>query len=71
LSFYAYLYPFIKKYLEPLLPKNIRYNTWSIENMPSITDKTMIQKINNIDILKDKRTIVILINPETKFSITL
>jgi hypothetical protein len=69
LSFYAYLYPFVKKYLEPLLAKNIRYNTFAIENIPSIDDIDMIKKMQNITMLKDERIQIILIDPLTRFSI--
>lgn len=71
LSFYAFMYPYVKKYLEPLLPENIMYYTFAIENFPEIYDADMLNKIEDHKIANDKRVRIILINPETNFAITL
>ena len=70
LSFHHRTYHFVKKYLEPLLPENIRYNTWAIENIPEIDDPEMIKKIKNIDVLKDLKIRVIFVSPSNNFLIS-
>jgi len=70
LSFYGYVYPFVKRYLEPLLPADINYNTFAVEAMPYITETDMPER-SGIDVSKDKRVKNILIDPGTYFHITL
>lgn len=57
ISFNSMLYPFVKTYLEPIIPKNITYNTWkSIK----LQDRNAIKDIKNQTYFKDKRIKTIL-----------
>lgn len=72
-SFYAMYYPFMKKYVEPLLPRNVVFHTWAIDGIPSIKDKSLILNPTwrENKIVRDPRVKTILISPESKFAITL
>jgi heptose-I-phosphate ethanolaminephosphotransferase len=71
LSFHPKLYPFVKKYLEPLISPSIKYNTFSIENMPEIDSINFIDELTKrkIPILSDERVRIILIDSKNKFFI--
>jgi glucan phosphoethanolaminetransferase (alkaline phosphatase superfamily) len=49
-SFLAVNYPFVKRYLEPLLPKTVAYHTWGIP-----VDPREIGKMREHEIVKDAR----------------
>ncbi|MDR2457308.1 MAG: phosphoethanolamine transferase [Clostridiales Family XIII bacterium] len=73
LSFRSDFYPFVKKYLEPLIPSSINYNVFTIKDMPEIDHVDFIKDLQsrNIPILKDVRVINVLLNSKNKFRITL
>ncbi len=52
ISFDSLLYPFIKKYLEPLIDKNIVYHIWYA---PSLTDSDFKEKLFKNKIYLNKR----------------
>ena len=64
-SFFAKDYGFVKKYLEPLLPANVVYLTWSLEvpipALPPITDPTFQEQALANPIVNDPRVDTILI----------
>ena len=71
LSFYADLYPFVKKYVEPLIPESVQYHTWAVKGLPSIASKNFIDAIEQNPIVNDPRVITILVTPDFKFGINL
>ena len=52
ISFPASLYPFVKQYVEPLLPKNIVYHTW---NIIKLEDNHALEKLKDTPVFKDPR----------------
>jgi len=52
ISFPAFLYPFVKTYVEPLLPANIDYHTW---NIIKLEDRHALEKLKEKAIFKDPR----------------
>ena len=52
ISFPAFLYPFVKTYVEPELPKNIDYHTW---NIIKFEDRGALEKLKETPIFKDPR----------------
>ena len=59
-SFDASHYAFVKMYLEPLLPRDVVYHTWSVD-LPSLTDPNMVEKALMNKIVNDRRVETILI----------
>lgn len=57
ISFNSLLYPFVKTYLEPIIPKNIAYHTWKSVKMQ---DRNAISDVKNTKYFKDKRVKTIL-----------
>lgn len=57
ISFNSMLYPFVKTYLEPIIPKNISYHTWKSIKMQ---DRNAIKDLKNQTYFKDKRVKTIL-----------
>jgi len=58
-SFTASLYPFVKRYLEPVLPKHIVYHTWNIINFK---DYKALETLKDKAIFKDERIQTIIFN---------
>jgi len=52
ISFPAVLYPFVKQYVEPLLPHNIVYHTW---NIIKLEDSGAVEKLKKTPVFKDPR----------------
>jgi heptose-I-phosphate ethanolaminephosphotransferase len=57
ISFNSMLYPFVKTYLEPIVPKNIVYHTWK---SVKLQDRNAIKDVKNTKYFKDTRVKTIL-----------
>lgn len=71
ISFFGYSYPFIKRYVEPLLPQGVKYNVFAVPGLPPVSSPGFIGGVKGSAIINDERTEFVLIPPETYFSITL
>lgn len=70
ISFDADLYPFVKLYLEPLLPAAITYNTFAFSNLPELTDPNFMPQAQQFLIFRDLKVKRVLLSPDSNFSIT-
>lgn len=62
ISFPADLYPFVKTYLEPLLPPDTRYLTWALPNINNICQSHLITDFSARPETKDKRLYALLLD---------
>lgn len=67
LSFDKKLYPFVVKYLQPLLAKNIVYHTWDLSI--GLYDKKLMKKLNTTDYYQNKRVQTILLPYKSTFDL--
>jgi len=65
-SFDDRLYPFVKKYLEPLLSKDIMYHVWYA---PSLFDNNFKNKLLKNSMYKDSRVKTLLSRYESKYNL--
>ena len=61
-SFDAKVYPFVKRYLEPVLPNSVAFFTWNLE-LPGIDSPTFIEEVSKNVVANDPRVKTILIDP--------
>lgn len=69
LSFWGDAYPFVKQYLEPLLPVDIKYNTFAIAGTAAVSEPNMKLFIEH-EIMQDPRVATILLPGYTDFGIS-
>lgn len=67
ISFDKMLYPFVKKYLEPLLPTTTVYHTWDLTI--KLYDKNLDEKLNSQTYYKDERIKTILLPYRSYFTL--
>lgn len=66
-SFDWRVYPFVKKYLEPLISKDVIYHTWDMKLY--LYDKQFVQKLKKLNFYRDKRIKTILYEVKSHFSL--
>lgn len=64
-------FDYVFKYVAPQLSPSMRYCTFAIPNLPSISDPNFKNKIEKMNIVQDKRFTTILISPDSLFGISL
>jgi heptose-I-phosphate ethanolaminephosphotransferase len=67
LSFDKKLYPFVVKYLQPLLTDNIVYHTWDLSI--GLHDKKLIKKLRKTDYYQNKKVKTILLPYKSTFDL--
>lgn len=68
-SFWGYAYPFVKKYVEPLLDDSITYNVFAIPGAEIMSSRNM-HNFNSNPVMRDPRVRVILVSGDTNFVIS-
>ena len=71
ISFFVTDYPFVKRYLEPLLPDTVKYNTFGLPSEYSIYNKNLSNIIKQNVWFNDKRIETILLGGSSDFGLSL